>query len=361
MAKKFSDLTELSTLAAADLFAVVDDNVSTSKKITAANVLDYVLGGATIGGNSAGDILTTDDAQTRTAVLTITTDAVPLLLNNTGSDTAEGLAWMFAPNLTAGSDAARIFLGKDDSEYDSGVFSFEYNADGGAANTLNIGLWGHGDTLKIDGSENVGIGKTSGGAKLDVDGEIEGTSLDINGTTNISDTLTLSKGSGSALIVSSGGNSVFNAGGTVTFNGTINDGSNNLTATFAEINSSLDGNTATASEITNAAAGIGVTIPRQKVIEIGDWNMDSTAYVEVAHGLTLSKIIGVRGMIRDDTDALKLRIGSLSPSSGFPESSISDIDATNIKVERLGGGYFDSTGFDSTSFNRGWLIVDYLD
>ena len=40
-----------------------------------------------------------------------------------------------------------------------------------------------------------------------------------------------------------------------------------------------------------------------KIIEIGDWNMDSTNSIGVAHGLTLSKIRGIESaIIRDDGD-----------------------------------------------------------
>ena len=106
----------------------------------------------------------------------------------------------------------------------------------------------------------------------------------------------------------------------LTFSGTANDGSNDLTATFAEINSVCDANTATAAEITSvcdgntataaeivkAADGIG-TIggqPRQKIIEIGDWNMDIDPAVSVAHGETIGKVIHARVTIRSDAGAL---------------------------------------------------------
>jgi hypothetical protein len=48
MAKKISDLTALTALADADVFVVVDDSVSTTKKITAANAKTYMLTSATM-------------------------------------------------------------------------------------------------------------------------------------------------------------------------------------------------------------------------------------------------------------------------------------------------------------------------
>ena len=134
------------------------------------------------------------------------------------------------------------------------------------------------------------------------------------------------------------------------------------TATAAEITSVCDGNTATAAEIVKAADGIGVTIPRQKVIQIGDWDMDTTATKNVAHGLTLSKIVGVRALIINDagTDCYVVA-ANYNPGANDLDSDINLIDATNVQLARVGAGIFDGVGFDSPSYNRGWVIVDYID
>ena len=51
--KKFSDLTALAAIADADLFAVTDADVTTSKKVVATKITDYVLSDANIGAKSA--------------------------------------------------------------------------------------------------------------------------------------------------------------------------------------------------------------------------------------------------------------------------------------------------------------------
>jgi hypothetical protein len=136
-----------------------------------------------------------------------------------------------------------------------------------------------------------------------------------------------------------------------------------LTALATEINSVCEANTATAAEIVKAADGIGVTIPRQKLITMGDWNMDSTSNISVAHGLTLAKIIGCRVLVRNDADTERRTIfGSFTNGSTTEwNATIAQIDATNVHIVRESSGIFDSANYDSTSYNRGWIILDYID
>lgn len=94
-----------------------------------------------------------------------------------------------------------------------------------------------------------------------------------------------------------------------------------------------------------------------KVIEIGDWNMDANASIAVAHGLTLSKIKSVSVMVRNDADDAYYQL------CGFDGATLpayqTAIDATNINVTRKTSDTFDSTDFDSTSYNRGWVTIIY--
>lgn len=103
-----------------------------------------------------------------------------------------------------------------------------------------------------------------------------------------------------------------------------------------------------------------------KVIEIGDWNMDTTASINVAHGLSSqANIRSVSVLIRSDTG---------SNTSVISNSCIDDITgaggdqqawvyyantSTNIAISRLTGGVFDGTSYDSTSYNRGWVTIQY--
>jgi hypothetical protein len=95
-----------------------------------------------------------------------------------------------------------------------------------------------------------------------------------------------------------------------------------------------------------------------KVIEIGDWNMDSDASVTVAHGLTLSKIRTVSVMIVADSSATIYSLNHM-PFAGTKPSGSWFTGATDITLQREIGGTFDGSAFDSTSFNRGWVTIWY--
>lgn len=95
----------------------------------------------------------------------------------------------------------------------------------------------------------------------------------------------------------------------------------------------------------------------QKVVNIGDWDMDTTNFVQVAHGLTFSKIVLIHVTILIDDD-----VGDIGYEyfDGTGLSSIS-FGTTNVSINRVTGGLFDSTNFDKTSYNRGYITILYTD
>ena len=101
----------------------------------------------------------------------------------------------------------------------------------------------------------------------------------------------------------------------------------------------------------------GTNLIKTKIIDIGDWNMDATATVTVAHGLTLPNIRRVDATIQRDDGLFHfdLRVSTTAAISG----AIS-VDGTNVSLDRTAGVGFDSTVYDSTSFNRGWIIITYV-
>lgn len=92
------------------------------------------------------------------------------------------------------------------------------------------------------------------------------------------------------------------------------------------------------------------------VINIGDWNMDTTASVNVAHGLTLSKIRTINVLIRDDSAAGFYPIEIADLTTGLADGNC-QANATNIVLARRTGGLFDSASYDSTSYNRGFITI----
>ena len=104
-----------------------------------------------------------------------------------------------------------------------------------------------------------------------------------------------------------------------------------------------------------------------KVIEIGDWNMDATTSVSIAHGLTLANIRNVKAEVQNDSQSLHWELSSLP--SGIATGTGAEIEAeawivqantADVIMRRLTGGIFDGVNYDSTSFNRGWITIWYV-
>ena len=106
---------------------------------------------------------------------------------------------------------------------------------------------------------------------------------------------------------------------------------------------------------------------KTKVVDIGDWNMDATTSVGVAHGVDFTKIRSVSGVIRADANGSRYEIGVANTASGaadvfFPSNTAPNaINSTTIMITRLTGGLFDANAdFDEpTGYNRGWLVITY--
>jgi hypothetical protein len=96
---------------------------------------------------------------------------------------------------------------------------------------------------------------------------------------------------------------------------------------------------------------------RTKVVNIGDWDMDATASVNVAHGLTSTDIRSVQVWIREDVGPAMLPM--TYNQAGTPAGYFS-FDNTNVILNRLAAGVFDSTSYNATSFNRGYITIEYV-
>ena len=103
------------------------------------------------------------------------------------------------------------------------------------------------------------------------------------------------------------------------------------------------------------------TVLRTKIITIGDWNMDTTTSVNVAHGLSATEwktIRVVQAIVRNDADTAYTPV-DYATGAGVANGAVAQIDATNIILTRVTGGNYDSTAFDSTGYNRGWVTLEY--
>ena len=100
-----------------------------------------------------------------------------------------------------------------------------------------------------------------------------------------------------------------------------------------------------------------------KIIPIGDWDMDALVSATIPHGLTdLNRIKTVTALIRrDDGLASYILNGMFSAASSALDGGVSEINSTNVILFRFTTGFFDSNLFDSTSYNRGWITIEYVE
>lgn len=108
--------------------------------------------------------------------------------------------------------------------------------------------------------------------------------------------------------------------------------------------------------------GSGACVVRKMIVEIGAWNMDSISTLYVACDLESDQIRSYQVFIISDN-----LYGPYNLSFGLGnDSSIKGgacFDAANYRfvLNRVAGAFFDSTDFDATSFNRGWITIEYVD
>jgi hypothetical protein len=181
-----------------------------------------------------------------------------------------------------------------------------------------------------------------------------------SGTPTVSGTLTSSGGS---MTGTWAGNATFS--GTRTISGTLTSSGGTLSGSWAG-SPTFSGNPTFSAQSNFSAdislgssAGIlenSVAIKR-KVIDIGDWNMTVASNVNVNHGLTLSTIRSITVIIRNDANTQYY--GTYGDGGGGLGDLSLSIRALSTQVELNRGTFFDSTNFDSTSYNRGWITVEY--
>lgn len=102
---------------------------------------------------------------------------------------------------------------------------------------------------------------------------------------------------------------------------------------------------------------------RKKVVNIGDWNMQSTASVTVSHGLSRDSIISVTAFIRTDSGegGGNFRPLNSATNSGLDvNGGVRVVGSSSVILDRAAGRDFDDTAFNATSYNRGYIVIDYF-
>jgi len=93
---------------------------------------------------------------------------------------------------------------------------------------------------------------------------------------------------------------------------------------------------------------------------IGNWNMVSTASVQITHGISglQSKPHHIRVTIINDSEGLPGKSSQDILEAGDWQSC-PDEDPTLIILNRDSGGKFDSVNYNSTPYNRGYVFLTY--
>ncbi|MEE9451103.1 MAG: hypothetical protein V3V72_13720 [Ignavibacteriaceae bacterium] len=97
-----------------------------------------------------------------------------------------------------------------------------------------------------------------------------------------------------------------------------------------------------------------------KIVDIDDWNMDGTSSITVAHGVTLAKIRKVYALIRNDANDTYYPLDTVAVGASASAGGVISMNASNITIGRTTSGLFDSTDFNATSYNRGWVTIEYI-
>ena len=110
------------------------------------------------------------------------------------------------------------------------------------------------------------------------------------------------------------------------------------------------------------AQGADITAAlHRKIVEIGDWDMDTTGTVSVAHGVTAGKIRTISVLIRLDASDTVVPLDYAGEDAADGSQGSWYATSVNVILYRKAAGQFDSTGYNATTYNRGWIIIDYTD
>lgn len=101
-----------------------------------------------------------------------------------------------------------------------------------------------------------------------------------------------------------------------------------------------------------------------EVVNIGDWNMDTTSSIFVALPGTITdykKIRRVQASIRtDDVGGGEYSLSELSVSGGI-ELNFGGLNPTTFYLSRTAAGKYDQPNYQNTGWNRGFITVEYTD
>ena len=101
---------------------------------------------------------------------------------------------------------------------------------------------------------------------------------------------------------------------------------------------------------------------KNKKVDIGNWDMDTNASVDVTIDVESEKVRGIDVIIRNDTPGATYPLNKYNLSAGEIEGGVEYLTASapwQVRLSRRTGGYFNNSNFNATPYNRGWITVWY--
>jgi len=113
--------------------------------------------------------------------------------------------------------------------------------------------------------------------------------------------------------------------------------------------------------ISGTSISTGDAVLKVKVIDIGDWDMDTTVSITVTHNLTATDIRHVSAIIRNDADTNRYAVtpGFVTVPAEI-EAFIGVVSSTTVALVRRTTGIYDGGNYVTTSYNRGWVTIWYV-
>ena len=101
------------------------------------------------------------------------------------------------------------------------------------------------------------------------------------------------------------------------------------------------------------------TLYKTRILNLGAWDMSTSPGLDIAHGLTFSKIISAQCMIINDTSTRVTTLDGFEKDTSLHKGNL-DIEVSNLRLRRIGGGYFSNINYDDSVMNRGFIVITYL-
>jgi hypothetical protein len=370
-----SDITNLPELTgnpeAGDALVIDDisEGVSSrTKHITVINLFNKVFSALGIRGslfvNAAGNVgMGTNSPEASLDVRSLVAGAAARVayFSNPSDDASTSLTLFLAASASPNAANNGVVLLQVIRQSDgSADFNIKVAPGGGGATITRLGINGSTGAMNVT---KLGIGKSNPDFDLEVSATMSGTFYQSAAFVNASN----DNNTSAEIIIGCTTNVLADEDGLLKIKGDRQaDGSINMLVLVSPGSTGLPLTRLKIIGSTGAVEALGGVktdnvVLKTKVVDIGDWDMFNNIQIGVNHGLDRATIRTIDVTIRNDSNSSTLPLNALiSHLTGTVSGGVTGISASTIDLVRLTGGPFDTSSYDSTSFNRGWITIAYV-